>query len=117
MERMDGRAVVVLKDDRLVATRIAAALRARGATVPGPAPSARRAPVLGGGGGPSDTAVLDVDGARDASIAEAIEAKVALVFATGVARDETPARFTGAWLWEEPVDVEGLARSLAPPRP
>ncbi len=117
---LDGRRVLVVEDEYLMARDVARAFEDAGAQVVGPVPSVRHALSLLDGGSPIDFAVLDVNLAGEAvyPLADVLAARgVPFVFATGYDAAAIPTRYARALRLEKPIDpsevVRAVSRSIA----
>ena len=114
-EDLHGVRILIVEDEPYLAADLAEALRARGATVIGPAATldeAYRAVASHW----IDRAVLDVnlDGEMSFPIADRLEAAgIPYVIATGYAADALPERFRGKPRLEKPYRAEALALLMA----
>jgi DNA-binding response OmpR family regulator len=119
---LNGKRIVVVEDDYLLATDICRELRELGATVLGPAPTPFYATQLIGER-KIDAAVLDVrlHGTTVFEVADMLNSRgVPILFATAYDRKDMPVRFRGANLLEKPLDrhkllSEILAMTRRPP--
>ena len=120
---LNGKRIIVVEDDYLLATDICRELRALGAVVLGPAPTPFYATQLIGRRN-IDAAVLDIylHGTNVFSVADHLRAQgVPIIFATAFDRKEIPQRFQDACLLEKPLDrnkliSEIVAMTRNPPR-
>lgn len=108
----DGKRVLVVEDEAIVATMVEEMLRELGAIVVGPASTIKNALVLASTDG-LDAAVLDVNirSERVDPVADTLRARhVPLVFATGYGASSTCAR--NSPVIEKPYTSEKLANAL-----
>jgi len=113
--RIDGRRVLVVEDEFLIAMELAAGLEAAGATVLGPTPSVTAALAMLERAAELDGAVLDVNvrGETVFPVAQVLEERrVPFVFATGYDALALPGRYAGVPCCQKPVDVRQLLRLL-----
>lgn len=111
---LNGKRIVVVEDDYLLANDICRELRELGATVLGPAPTAFYAIQLIGSKR-IDAAVLDVrlHGATVFEVADLLKSQgVPILFATAYDRKSIPDRFSKAPLLEKPLDRERLMSEI-----
>jgi DNA-binding response OmpR family regulator len=111
---LNGKRIVVVEDDFLLATDICRELRELGATVLGPAPTPFYATQLIGRR-KVDAAVLDVrlHGTNVFSVADLLRDKgVPILFATAYDRAVIPARFQEARLLKKPLDRKNLLSEI-----
>ena len=111
---LNGKRIVVVEDDFLLATDICRELRDLGATVLGPAPTPFYAAQLIGQRR-VDAAVLDVrlHGTTVFSVADLLrERGVPIIFATACDRKAIPSRFRDACLLEKPLDRKRLVEEI-----
>lgn len=123
---LNGKRIVVVEDDYLLATELCRELRDLGATVLGPAPTPFYALQLINRKR-IDAAVLDVrlHGTMVFEVADRLVGQgVPILFATGLSREELPGRFRSAELLEKPLDswriaarVNEMTHRPVPPRP
>jgi DNA-binding response OmpR family regulator len=109
-----SRRVLVVEDEFFLADDMAAALRALGAEVVGPAPTRDMAMSLLAAER-VDAAVLDMNlrGEMIFPVADALRARgVPFVFATGYDASATPPAYRDVPRWEKPFDPEELVRAL-----
>jgi CheY-like chemotaxis protein len=115
---LNGRHLLVVEDEYLVATDLARELEDRGAHVIGPASSVEDALQMLAADRKIDGAVLDINvrGERVYPVAEALRARgVPFVFATGYGAWVIPAAFSGMPRLEKPVSTRVLARLFTSP--
>jgi DNA-binding response OmpR family regulator len=111
---LNGKRIVVVEDDYLLATDICRELRELGATVLGPAPTPFYAVQLIGRR-KIDAAVLDVrlHGTTVFDVADLLKSQgVPILFATAYNRKALPARFRQASLLEKPLDRKKLVSEI-----
>ncbi|MDB5473247.1 MAG: response regulator receiver protein [Devosia sp.] len=111
---LNGKRIIVVEDDFMLATDMCRTLRDLGATVLGPAPTPFYAMHLIGRK-KIDAAVLDVrlHGANVFEVAGMLQDQgVPILFATGSDRKSIPGRFQDALLLEKPFDPKRLAIEL-----
>src|SRR5262245_32101863 len=111
---LDGRTVLLVEDEYLIASELSTALRRAGANVLGPARDADSARASLDGKHP-DAAILDIALAADFVYPLADElliAGVPMVFATGFDRRVLPERFRNLPHHLKPVRPSSLLRAL-----
>ena len=111
---LNGKRIVVVEDDFLLATDICRDLRNLGATVLGPAPTPFYATQLIGRR-KIDAAVLDVrlHGATVFDVADQLRDRgVPILFATAYGREAIPLRFQETCLLEKPLDRKRLVSEI-----
>lgn len=111
---LNGKRIVVVEDDYLLANDICRELRELGATVLGPAPTPFYATQLIGRR-KIDAAVLDVrlHGTTVFDVADLLKSQgVPILFATAYDRKALPARFREASLLEKPLDRKKLVSEI-----
>src|SRR5262245_27874251 len=112
---LDGRRILVIEDEYFLAEDICAVLRGLGADIIGPAGEVGDAIGIVNLGDVIDAAVLDVN-LRNVSIlpvADRLRARnIPFVFTTGYDRSAIDVRFKDIQLFEKPIDVTAMARSL-----
>lgn len=116
-QTLDGRRVLVVEDEYLLADDLSNALMQTGAEVLGPVPSVEQAMSLIGTEDRIDAAVLDVNLRGDMvfPVADALAARgVAFAFATGYDRATLPDRFAAAPHVEKPFRSANIAAVLGP---
>lgn len=114
-DSLAGRHLLVVEDEYLLADDLAATVRARGASVVGPAASLEDAMALLDGGEAVDGAVLDINlqGEKAYGVADLLVTRgVPFVFATGYDASAIPERFAAVARCEKPVDAAQLIRAL-----
>ena len=115
---LEGRRILVVEDDFLVAEEITHGLERHGAEVLGPAPTVRAALALLDAEASLDAAVLDVDlrGEPVYPAAEALRRRgVPFAFATGYEVDFIDPRFAEVPVCQKPVNARQLAEALLRP--
>lgn len=113
---LDGRRMLVVEDDYLIASSLVRALEAHGAEVVGPAASVQEALELMAAEARLDAAVLDINlaGDRVYKVADALKARnVPFAFATGYDDWIIPDAYAGVPRMEKPVDTRDVVRMLA----
>lgn len=114
---LDGRKVLVVEDDYMIAELLAEALRAYGMEVIGPAASVEKALALISATPGIDVALVDVNlrGTMSFPVADALRTRgVALAFTTGYDDDNLPERYAQVARFQKPVNpVEVVAGLLA----
>jgi CheY-like chemotaxis protein len=114
---LQGRRVLVVEDEYLIALDVRDALMNAGAEVLGPVPSVHDATALLERETHIDAAVLDVNlrGDKSFSVADILEQRrIPIVFATGYDPEILPDRFRGAARLEKPVESREIAKLLIP---
>jgi DNA-binding response OmpR family regulator len=114
MQDLNGKRIIVVEDDYLLATDVCRELRNLGATVLGPAPTPYYAMQLLGRK-KIDAAVLDVrlHGTSVFEVAEMLQDRgVPIMFATASGRESLPGRFQGTPLLEKPLDRTKLISEI-----
>jgi CheY-like chemotaxis protein len=112
---LDGRRLLVVEDDYMVAADLAQELTDRGAEVLGPAGSVGKALALIAAAPRIDGAVLDINLGDEKvyPVAEALRARgVPFVFTTGYDAWIVPEAFAAVRRLEKPVDLRALIESL-----
>jgi CheY-like chemotaxis protein len=113
---LNGRRILVVEDEYMIAADLSLSLEELGAVVVGPAGSVADALALAAGEPELDAAVLDVNlGSEKAfPVADALLARgVPFVFATGYDDWIIPAGYQDAPRFQKPVDTRALARILS----
>ena len=113
---LDGRRMLVVEDDYLIASTLVRALEDHGAEVVGPAASVQEALELMAAEARLDAAVLDINlaGDRVYKVADALRARsVPFAFATGYDDWIIPDAYAGVPRMEKPVDTRDVVRVLA----
>ena len=111
---LNGKRIVVVEDDFLLATDICRELRDLGATVLGPAPTPFYATQLIGRRR-IDAAVLDIrlHGTTVFDVADLLRSQgVPILFATAHDRSALPIRFRGSSVIEKPLDRKRLINEI-----
>jgi CheY-like chemotaxis protein len=112
---LDGRKVLVVEDEFLLADDLSHSLQAAGAIVLGPARSGAAALEIIESEPQVDGALLDVNlgGEKVFPVAEALEARhVPFCFTTGYDSGSIPSRFASATRFEKPLSTEMVARAM-----
>ena len=113
---LDGKRIIVVEDDAVLALDISDQLRDIGATVLGPAPTAYYAlQLIGPERRRLDGAVLDIQlhGKTVYEFADVLtERQVPFLFATALDRKSIPPRFEHAPILKKPVPPEALAAAV-----
>lgn len=116
--------LLVVEDEILIASELASALEAEGATVIGPATTLAQGYALRRSGGRIDGAVLDINlrGLPVFPLADELDRlHVRFLFTTGYDERAIPDRFADVPHCEKPMDVALLVKAvsqwLAPPAP
>ncbi len=114
---LEGRRLLIVEDEYMIASELATSLETMGAVVIGPAGSVREALALVERDGDRlEGAVLDINlrDERVYPVADALAARrVPFVFATGYDASVIPSAHAGVPRCEKPVDEALLARVLA----
>lgn len=113
---LQGRRVLLVEDEFLIASDLAHLLRQEGAEVLGPAATVRRALALLGDVPDPDGAVLDVNlrGEMAFPVADALrDLGVPFVFATGYTTEMIPERYASVPCCEKPFEGPEIVRALA----
>ena len=112
---LEGRRILVIEDEYFLAEDICAVLRGLGADIIGPAGEVGDAIGIVNSGEVIDAAVLDVN-LKNVSIlpvADRLRARnIPFVFTTGYDRSAIDVRFKDIHLFEKPINVAAMARSL-----
>ena len=112
---MNGRRILVIEDEYFLAEDICSVLRGLGADIIGPAGEVGDAIGIVNSDEVIDAAVLDVN-LKDVSmlpVADRLRARnIPFVFTTGYDRTAIDIRFKDIQLFEKPIDVTAMARSL-----
>lgn len=111
---LQGRRILLVEDDYLIATDLARAFGAAGAEIAGPVPTVGEALALARQA-PLDGAVLDIDlqGEDVYPVADALKRRrIPFIFATGYDAGVIPPAYDGAPRCEKPVEPVMLARLL-----
>ena len=112
---VSGRHILLVEDDFFIAEDLAAALKAAGAHVVGPAASIARAQDLIARTEHLDGAIIDIhlNGELSYPLADVLVARgVSVVFATGYDRGSIPENYAHIALCEKPVDPAQCARAM-----
>ncbi|MCA1941781.1 MAG: response regulator [Caenispirillum bisanense] len=115
LRSLDGRRILVVEDEFLIADDLCDGLAARGAVVVGPAPTVGSALELVGRATRLDGAVLDINlgGEPVFPVAEALlKRRVPFLFTTGYDAFHIPPRFATAERYMKPVKPAVLAAAL-----
>jgi DNA-binding response OmpR family regulator len=113
---LDGRRVLVVEDEFLLADDLSQALREAGAIVLGPAPTVSEALSIIQAGPGIDGALLDVSLGREMvfPVAELLQARrVPFCFTTGHESQSIPHRFASVARFEKPLNSEAVARAIS----
>lgn len=116
LTHLSGRRVLVVEDEYFIATELASAVVALGATVLGPAATIERALELLETPGGADLAVLDINlkGQTSFQVADVLRARgIPFMFATGYDEMVVPAAYRDVPRWEKPFDAAELVAKLA----
>lgn len=111
-----GRRILVVEDEYFLADDIGNALRTLGAEIAGPVGDIKDATTMLHGGGVLDGAVLDINIRAELifPIARELTAReVPFVFTTGYDKVSIEPEFHDVPLWEKPIDIVAMARTLA----
>ncbi|WP_448044064.1 response regulator [Bradyrhizobium liaoningense] len=111
-----GRRILVVEDEYFLADDIGAALRTLGAEIAGPVGDIKDATAMLHGGVALDGAVLDVNIRTEMifPIARELRARdVPFVFTTGYDKVSIAPEFHDVPLWEKPIDIVAMTRTLA----
>lgn len=114
--RLRGRCILVIEDEYFLADDICSALKELGAEIVGPAGDIGDAVVLVNSGQRIDAAVLDVNLKNESTlpIADGLRTRsIPFVFTTGYDRSVIDSRFEDIELFEKPINIMTMARSLA----
>jgi CheY-like chemotaxis protein len=114
-EALNGRCLLIVEDEYLIATDLARALQERGARVIGPAGSIEGALSMLSAHQQIDGAVLDINlrGERIYPVADALRARgVPFVFVTGYDSWGIPDAYASVPRLEKPVSAPALVRLL-----
>lgn len=114
-DALNGRLLLVVEDEYLLALDMAASLRELGATVLGPAGDIDDALDLIDQTAVLDGAILDLNlrGEMSFPVADALMQRgIPLVFATGYDKADIPARYAHITRCEKPVTPERAAQAL-----
>lgn len=111
-----GRRLLVIEDEYFIADDIARALANLGAEIIGPLPDLADAEGILKHGEAIDAALLDINIRNEMvfPLARLLRShNVPFVFTTGYDTTSVVAEFHDVQLWEKPLDIPRLARSLA----
>jgi CheY-like chemotaxis protein len=114
---LNGRHILIIEDEHIVAEAMSRMLRVWGATVIGPAATVDAALTLCRSTTRIDGALLDINlrGVRAYLVAdELIGRGVPLVFATGYSDPTIPERYRSVGLLQKPFGPDDVARALFP---
>lgn len=114
---LNGRRILVVEDEYLIAGDIREALLAVGATVMGPVPSVAQALELIGSEPAPDVAMLDINlrGEEIFAVADKlVELGVPFVFATGYDRSFIPERYDAVPSLLKPIKAHNILAALEP---
>lgn len=114
--RLDGRKVLVVEDEFLLADDLARSLEEIGAVVVGPVRTVSAALALIESEPALDAALLDVNLGREKvfAVADALEAlRVPFCFTTGYETSLIPERFAGVTRFEKPLNPEIVTRAIS----
>ena len=112
---LQGRRILVVEDEYMVAEDLRQGLEALGAEVLGPVPSVAQAMALLDGPAVPDAALLDVNlgGEMVFPVAEALQDRsIPFMFATGYDRCSMPAGYAGVPHCEKPFDAGACLTTL-----
>src|ERR1700761_3697906 len=113
---LDGRRIMVVEDDYLVALALSAVLEEAGAHVVGPVASAQEAvALLEEGREAVDAAVLDVDlnGEKSYPVADALALRdIRFIFATGYGLDAVAEGYRHYPRCQKPFDHQAILKAL-----
>jgi ActR/RegA family two-component response regulator len=115
-EALQGRRLLVVEDEYMIAADLARALEERGVDVVGPAGSVDGALALIDADADIDGAILDINlrGDRAYPVADALQARgVPFVFVTGYDSWIIPDAYAGVPRLEKPVNTRALALLLS----
>jgi CheY-like chemotaxis protein len=116
LPEFDGRHILVIEDEHIVAEALSRCLRTCGAVIVGPAATVEQALNLLETAGQIDGALLDIDlrGIRAYAVADHLIARgVPFVFATGF-ETNIPDRYRHVAVIQKPFDVAETAAALFP---
>lgn len=117
---LDGRKILIVEDDFLVAVALAEMLQAAGANVIGPVSEMQEALSFVEAGNDVDAAILDVDlhGRKSYPVAQALAARrIRFVFATGYGEEAIDRAWRAYPRVQKPFDGRALVQELLSPRP
>lgn len=113
---LEGRRILVVEDDYIIAQDFQEELEAAGAIVVGPAPSVSKALCLLNGEPGLNAAVLDVNLGDEKTfpVAEALTAKtIPFLFATGYNSSDVPAEWRRARIVIQPLRIAAVEQLLS----
>lgn len=116
-QTLEGRRILVVEDEYLIADDVCEALVAAGAEVVGPCPTVEAAAAMLTREVRIDAALLDINLRGDPvfPVADALAARgVPFAFATGYDRWSIPKRFDAVALLEKPLKVRQIIATLEP---
>jgi CheY-like chemotaxis protein len=114
---MNGRRILVVEDEYLIADDLRMALEEAGAEVVGPVPSVKEAEELIASDPAIDAALLDVNlrGEQIFAVADRLaDREVPFVFATGYDQASIPDRFSDRPRLEKPIKARQIISILRP---
>jgi CheY-like chemotaxis protein len=117
---LDGRKILVVEDDYLVALALAEMLQTAGADVIGPMSEIHEALSFVEEGNDVDAAILDVDlhGQKSYPVAQALVARrIRFVFATGFGEEAVDQGYRAYPRVQKPFDEHALVNALLSARP
>ena len=112
---LNGRRILVVEDEYMIADAMQRGLEDEGAIVLGPAPSVRKALRLIEAEPGIDVAVLDINlgGEKVFPVADALQARgVAFLFTTGYDAADVPEAWRHVLRLEKPIEPRAVARAL-----
>lgn len=112
---LDGRRILVVEDEFLLADDLAHSLRERGAVVLGPVRTVSEALALIQGEAALDAALLDVNLGREKvfAVADTLEARrVPFCFTTGYEPSSIPERFAAVLRFEKPLNADAVTQAI-----
>ena len=113
--RLDGRTILVVEDEFLLADDLAHSLQALGAVVLGPVRTVSAALELIEGQAQLDAALLDVNLGHEKvfAVADVLEARhVPFCFTTGYEPSSIPERFSQVVRFEKPLNADVVTRAV-----
>jgi CheY-like chemotaxis protein len=114
---LEGRRLLIVEDEYLVASELMSALEGAGARVFGPVSDVERAvEIVEGSAFKLDCAILDINLRGEMvypAAALLAEQSIPFVFVTGYERSSLPKEFSDAPCFTKPVDEQDLIRQLA----
>jgi DNA-binding response OmpR family regulator len=113
---MAGRRVLVIEDEYFIADDLARAIASLGADVIGPLGEIEDAESILNAGTAIDGAVLDINIRNEMifPLARTLRSRnVPFIFTTGYDKTSLGPEFQDIQLWEKPLDIQGVARSLS----